>query len=74
MPQTQSLAPNWIDLESMGWSVPGWFAPGWFAPGWFAPGWFAPGCQMGLPPGSKLRARSNSGWFDRWFGQTPQAT
>jgi len=64
MPQTQSLAPNWIDRMSMGWSVPGWFAPG----------WFAPGCQMGLPPGSKLRARSNSGWFDRWFGQTPQAT
>jgi len=59
MPQTQSLAPNWIDLESMGWSVPDWFAPG---------------CQMGLPPGSKLRACSNLGWFDRWFGRTPQAT
>jgi len=47
---------------------------GWSVPGWFAPGWFAPGCQMGLPLDSKRPARSNSGWFDRWFGQTPQAT
>ncbi len=62
--QGLSPVPHRIDRMSMGWSVPGWFAPG----------WFAPGCQMGLPPGSKLRARSNSGWFDRWFGQTPQAT
>src|SRR5207245_7340601 len=57
--QGPSPVPHRIDRMSMG---------------WFAPGWFAPGCQMGLPPGSKLRARSNSGWFDRWFGQTPQAT